>query len=132
MATAEPADILDELGTFNTTITNYDLAKNDWSLKSEEALGRVANVQGAEEIGLFIESADDESFEVFVRWTDESGKTLVEADQNIDAELASTSPGGANHFVFLTIAIVNRYVEIVITDTSTNSPNRIDGTINFH
>lgn len=116
---------------------NYDLDDGDWVLSAEKADvidDPPLDVSGEDvtEMGIFVESPDDSSsFDVLVRFLDGAGNIVAEADADVDSDLSSTAPGAKSHFVFVTVAIASRYVDIVVTDTS-GGQNRVRGTINFH
>lgn len=117
----------------NFRINRFDLNKRDWVLSNEGEgfAGAVPDVQGADEVAIFVESLDDAGFDLLIRFVDEEGNTRTEVDSNIDSELSSTSPAGANHHTFVTVAIADRLTDIVVTDTS-GGQNRVSGNMNFH
>lgn len=119
----------------NFIIRKHDLNKRDWVLtdqKGDQFAGRLPNFQGADVVSFFIESDDDRQFDVLVRNLTEKGNVHTEIDQNIDAELRSTSPGGANHYIFVTVDISDKWTDVAVTTVNTGNPNRIKGSINFH
>lgn len=117
----------------NFRINRHDLNKRDWVLSNEGEgfAGPVPDVQGADEVAIFVESSDDEGFDLLIRFVDEEGNTRTEVDSDIDAELSSTSPAGANHHVFMTVGIADKLTDIVVRNTSGNQ-NRVSGNMNFH
>lgn len=114
-------------------INRFDVFKRDWVLSDEGEgfTGPAPDVSGADEVAIFVESDDDAAFEILVRFVDEEGNTRAEVDSNVDSELASTSPGGTNHHIFVTVALADNLVDIVVRDTSSGQ-NRVTGNMNFH
>jgi hypothetical protein len=138
-AVSQLSDTLDDLGDgedgLSTNFGPVDLNKNSWVWSEESDFTRpgVPDVQGTQEVAIFAESIpeDDNDFEIIIRFLDEQGKVVNEIDESVDQELASTSPTGTNHHVFVTVATASRYIDIEFRNTS-GSTNRIQGNFNFH
>lgn len=116
-------------------IIQFDLVKEDMSISDHadnQFEGDYPDIGGTREIGLFLESEDDEAFEVEVRFVDQNNNVLARVDKHIHSGLDSSSPDEGNHFVFETVAVAGDYFDVVVIDQSDAVENRINGTINAH
>lgn len=115
------------------TLTAVNLNEGAWLLSEEvERLDNTApDVQGAQEVAVAIESSDDASFEVEVLFKDEADNVKFRVDPSIDSDLSSTSPSGGNAYVYVTVRLASRFVDVEVTNTS-GGTNKVSGSINFH
>ncbi len=113
---------------FDITLEELDISEN----ASDQFDGDYPDIGGTSEIGIFLESSDDEPFEVEVQFVDEDGNTLARIDKNIHSGLDSSSPTNGNHFVMETVAVMGDYFNIVVKDTSEATENKVNGSFNAH